>query len=138
MALLRERPYLNCHFQVDLGRGEAAGPLGGFAQVELPPLRVPVAPGTEAPQPPPVLVLRRGVQGQLDLVDWWKKAAQGRAPQRRTVTVELLNEDHSAVVMTWRFRGARPVSLRHGMLDALQPAVLMETVEIAFDSVEVA
>ena len=38
--------------------------------------------------------------------------------------------------MTWRFRNARPVSLAYSPLDALGTGVLMETIELAFDRVE--
>jgi hypothetical protein len=38
--------------------------------------------------------------------------------------------------MTWRLRNARPVSLAYSPLDALDGSVLMETIELAFDDVE--
>jgi hypothetical protein len=40
------------------------------------------------------------------------------------------------VLMTWRFRNARPVSLAYSPLLAMDAGVLMETIEIAFDGVE--
>ena len=64
-----------------------------------------------ASAPAPSLVLKRGVNGGLDLYAWWDKARRGKAPQRRTVKVELLGEDQRTVVLTWRFRNARPLSL---------------------------
>ena len=38
--------------------------------------------------------------------------------------------------MTWRFRNVKPVSLAYSPLDALDGTVLMETIELAFDDVE--
>jgi len=137
-AAVRDRPLLNTNFVVEL----AAGKGSGFAEVLFGPFAA--KPGT-ALQPlataisTPVadrLVLRRGATGALDLYAWWRQARDGRAPPRRTVTVKLLAEDHATVLMTWRFRNVKPVSLAYSPLDALDGAVLMETIELAFDDVE--
>ena len=72
----------------------------------------------------------------LDLVRWWDQARRGKAPKRRHVKIELLGDD-DAVVMTWRFRNARPCSLAYSPLRASEGVVLMETIELAFDTVEV-
>ena len=82
------------------------------------------------------LILRRGATGALDLYDWWDRARRGRAPRRRVVTVALLDAAGRNTVMTWRFSGARPVSLAYSQLLAMDPGVLMETIEIAYDDVE--
>ena len=63
---------------------------------------------------------------------------RGQAPRRRVVTVRLLGADQRSVVMTWRFRNARPVSLAYSPLLAMDAGVLMETIVIAFDDVEMA
>jgi hypothetical protein len=52
------------------------------------------------------------------------------------MNVKLLAEDHATVVWTWRFRNVRPVSLAYSPLNALENAVLMETIELTFDGVE--
>ena len=137
-AAPRDRPLLNANFVVEL----AAGKGSGFAEVVFGPFAA--KPGT-ALQPlataisTPVadrLVLRRGATGALDLYAWWRQARDGRAPARRTVTVKLLADDHASVLVTWRFRNVKPVSLAYSPLDALDGAVLMETIELAFDDVE--
>ena len=137
-AAPRDRPLLNANFVVEL----AAGKGSGFAEVVFGPFAA--KPGT-ALQPlataisTPVadrLVLRRGATGALDLYAWWRQARDGRAPPRRTVTVKLLADDHATVLMTWRFGNVKPVSLAYSPLDALDGAVLMETIELAFDDVE--
>jgi len=137
-AAPRDRPLLNANFVVEL----AAGKGSGFAEVLFGPFAA--KPGT-ALQPlataisTPVadrLVLRRGATGALDLYAWWRQARDGRAPPRRTVTVKLLADDHATVLMTWRFGNVKPVSLAYSPLDALDGAVLMETIELAFDDVE--
>jgi hypothetical protein len=40
--------------------------------------------------------------------------------------------------MTWRFRNARPVSLHYSPLQAMQGGAVIETLELAFDTVEMA
>jgi phage tail-like protein len=137
-AARRDRPLLNANFVVELGAGKASG----FAEVRFGAFAVSPA---DAAQPPAMplatpganrVVLRRGATGALDLYEWWRRARDGRTPPRRTVVVKLLADDHATVVMSWRLRNARPVSLAYSPLDALAGAVLMETIELAFDDVE--
>jgi phage tail-like protein len=137
-AARRDRPLLNANFVVEL----AAGKGGGFAAVVFGAFTVSPASATQASPAAAAgalanrVVLRRGATGALDLYDWWRQARDGRAPRRRTVTVKLLADDHATVLVSWRFRNARPVSLSYSPLDALDGAVLMETIELAFDDVE--
>jgi phage tail-like protein len=136
----RGRPLLNANFLVELGAGKGTG----FAEVVFAPFATPAQTGT--PTSPLAatamalgnrLVLRRGATGALDLYEWWNQARHGNAPARRVVKVKLLGEDHSTVLMTWCFRNVRPVSLAYSPLNALEGAILMETIELAFDDVEV-
>jgi len=138
-AAVRDRPLLNTNFVVEL----AAGKGSGFAEVLFGPFAAkpgtalqPLATALSAPPVADRLVLRRGATGALDLYAWWRQARDGRAPPRRTVTVKLLADDHATVLMTWRFGNVKPVSLAYSPLDALDGAVLMETIELAFDDVE--
>jgi len=143
MAVMRERPYTGANFLVSFGAGDAQSAAAGFAEVVFPVLH---AGTTEAGAPAQDVaapahghvVLRRGLTGALDLYDWWHKARRGKAPLRRTLKVELLGEDQRTVVMTWRFRHVRPVSLHYSPLHAMQGGVVIETLELAFDSVEMA
>ena len=134
MAVMRDRPYGNARFLVDLGIADPRSAAGGFCEVVLPTLRL-VEDGQPA-SAPEHLVLRRGFGGALDLQAWFGKAQRGKAPKHRTVLVQLLDDAGEQVVATWRFRQARPVSLSYTPLDALRPAVLIETLEVAFDRVE--
>ena len=38
--------------------------------------------------------------------------------------------------MSWRFRNVRPVTLSYSPLQAMDSSVLMETLELSFDAVE--
>jgi phage tail-like protein len=139
-AVERDRPHLNSNFEVEFGAAKASG----FAEVIFAPFTLA---GGNAPHPgvgaadaaaANRLVLRRGATGALDLYAWWDQARQGKAPARRVVKVKLLAEDHATVVMSWRFRNVRPVSLSYSPLLAMDGGVLMETLELSLDTVEMA
>jgi len=152
-----ERPHGNANFVVEFGSGASRLGRTGFAEVIFPPFTVGerAGPGraSSSSQPPaatggaaaPIeaaacqrLVLRRGVTGTLDLYAWWDQARRGRAPPRRTMNVKLIAEDRATVVWTWRFTNVRPVSLSYSPLRGVEGAVLMETIELSFDDVEMA
>lgn len=133
------RPFGNANFIVDLGLGaDPHSAAGGFAEVIFPTLlaNTDVAAAGQPPQQQH-LVLRRGLIGNLDLFGWWQQARHAR-PQApgRTVSVQLLGDDHASVLTTWRFLNARPVSLHYSPLRATEGSVVMETLELAFDGVE--
>ena len=132
--MTRDQPCAGANFLVSFGAGDARSASAGFSEVIFPTFTLD-PPAATAPEQ--TLLLKRGVTGSLDLYAWWNKARHGKAPQRRTVKVELLAEDHENVVMTWLFRNARPVSLAYSPLNALQVSVVIETLELAFDRIEV-
>jgi hypothetical protein len=128
---VEHRPVSNANFLVDLGLGDPEAPEAGFAEVILPTLR-----SAADAADPPRLVLRRGVTGALDLYAWWDKSRRTRKPKPRDVTVTLLGSGHEPV-MSWRFCNARPVALSYSPLRAVEGTVLLETIEIAFDAMQV-
>lgn len=145
MEHLRDRPYGNANFLVDFGDGKAESALGGFSEVIFPTFeaepsndllqadaKLDAAPGASANR----LILKRGFVGSLELYAWWHKARNGRAPKRKMLQVKLLSEDHETVVATWRFREVRPVRLGYSPLRANESGLLIETVEFAFDRME--
>ena len=83
------------------------------------------------------LLLRRAATGTSEFLAWWDKARRGRAPQRRTVSITLLGDDHANALMHWRFRNARPVSLHYSPLNAMDNALVIESIKIAFDRVDI-
>lgn len=131
MATARDTPYGNSNFLVDFGQGDARSTASGFFEVAFPPFTADSG-GAGAP-----LVLRRGVTGHLDLYSWWDGARRGKDLPGRRLEVSLLPEDGAGAVLTWTFHGARPVSLEYSRLNALDGSVLMETLSVAFDSMEV-
>jgi len=81
------------------------------------------------------LVLRRGVIGSLAWYQWWN-ALRNQEQAIRNITVKLLSEDRSNVVLTWRFIRARPVNYQVSPLNGLGLEPLVENLEIAFERFE--
>jgi phage tail-like protein len=147
MAHLRDRPYGIANFLVDFGDGKSQSAAGGFSEVIFPQFdahpsaahgaaATAVKPDTAPAAPSNRLLLRRGFIGSLDLYAWWHKSRAGRAPKRKTLQVKLLSEDHETIVAVWRFREVRPVTLSYSPLLANQSGILIETVEFAFERME--
>lgn len=151
MATLRDTPYGQFNFLVDLGTGTTAGPQAGFsevsgisAEVELSEYRN----GNDresGPRKVPGLVryddvtLRRGIIGALDLYQWLSDVRNGNVGAVRTVTISLQNEDRSATVLQWKLLRARPVRFSTGPLAAAGGrAVAMEELTLAFERLELA
>ena len=142
MATKRDNPYGNFNFVVDLGGGET----GGFSEVTLPEAAVDVIEYREGADkhsavrklPGRVrygnLVLRRGVTGATDLYDWWRAVRDGGL-DRRNVTVVLQN-DAREPVLAWRVRNAWPVRYACSPLRGDGAEVVVETLELAHEGVE--
>jgi phage tail-like protein len=148
MAVLRDKPYSNFNFLVDLGTGNTDGPEAGFEEVILPEVWLDVVEyrnGNEKENSVRKLtgldhcgnaVLKRGVIGSLNLYQWYNDIRNGNQNAVRTVTVQLQNEDHTSVIQTWKLLRARLVRLKWGPLNAKGKDVLMEYVELACERLE--
>ena len=139
MAIQRRDPYRNFNFRVAIGGRSRAN--DGFSAVRLPTLlaRPEVAVHAEAALGDggsSHLVLRRGFTGAMDLHEWWMQERGPKRSRGRIVTVELLDESNTEVAVAWRLTGCRPVALHYSPLDALETAVVTETIVLAFDDVE--
>src|SRR2546430_9835670 len=134
MAILRDLPYGNQHFLVDLGDGEVAG--AGFYEVVLPDISIDVIEyrtGNDKTSGTHKLaglarydnaVLRRGIIGSLNLYNWINQVRNGDVNARRTVTISLLSEDRT-VVLVWKLLRAWPVKYSFGELNAKGTDVAM-------------
>lgn len=80
------------------------------------------------------LVLRRGAGIDRELFDWWRQSALGK-PVPRRLSVVLLNLQGQPQVR-WYFTGAQPVRYAVTALNAVEPAVVVETMELAVESFE--
>ena len=149
MAVFRDRPYGNFNFLVDLGTGNTDGSQAGFAEIDFPEAAIDTIDyrnGNEKENNNRKvtgltlytnLVLKRGVIGSLDLYDWWNQVRNGDAAAYRNITISLQTEDHTAVVMTWKFLRARPVKYTFTPLDFDSRDVLYEVIELAFERMEI-
>ena len=148
MAVLRERPYAQFNFLVDLGTGATEGPQAGFQEVGPIGMSVDVIEyrnGNDKANEVRKLTglarasdvtLKRGIIGSLDLYHWLDQIWNGDQAGYRTVTVQLLSEDHTAVVMTWKLLRARIVKHVSGPLNAQGRDVAMEELTLAYERLE--
>jgi phage tail-like protein len=148
MAVLRERPYVQFNFLVDLGTGNTEGPQAGFQEISGIGMEVTVSEyRTGNSRENSVMkitglnkstdvTLKRGVIGSLDLYDWLNQIRNGDQNALRTVTVKLQNEDHTAVVQTWKLQRARIIKHTSGPLNAKGTDVAMEELVLAYERLE--
>jgi phage tail-like protein len=148
MAVLRDRPYGQFNFLVDLGTGQTDGPEAGFQECSGISMSVDVIEyrnGNDKENGPRKLTglskvgdvtLKRGVIGSLNLYQWMAQIRDGDPAALRTVTIQLQNEDHTAIVMTWRLRRARIVKHTSGPFNAKGTDVAIEEITLAYERLE--
>jgi phage tail-like protein len=148
MAVLRERPYLQFNFLVDLGTGDTESPEAGFQECSPITMSVDVIEyrnGNEKEnntrkltglQKTTDVTLKRGIIGSLNLYQWLDQIRNGDAAGLRTVVIYLQNEDHTAIVMTWKLLRARIVKYTSGPFNAKGTDVAMEEMTLAYERLE--
>jgi phage tail-like protein len=149
MAVFRDLPYRQFNFLVDLGTGETDGPEAGFQECSGISSSVAVIEyrnGNERVNAPRKLTgletvrdvtLSRGIIGSLNLYEWFNQIRNGDVTAVRNVTIGLQNEDHTAVVMTWRLLRARPIKYVAGPLNAKANEVAIEELTLAYERLEI-
>ncbi len=75
--------------------------------------------------------------GSLDLYAWWDDVRNGDNAVLRTVQIHLLSEDRTGPVLTWKLHRARPAAISFGSLQAAGKNILLESLELAFERLEV-
>jgi phage tail-like protein len=148
MAVLRELPYAQFNFLVDLGTGHTDGPEAGFQECSGISMSVDVIEyrnGNDKENNPRKLTgltkvsdvtLKRGIIGSLGLYNWINQVRNGDQGAVRTVTIQLQNEDHTAIVMTWKLIRARIVKHTSGPLNAKGTDVAIEELTLAYERLE--
>jgi phage tail-like protein len=148
MAVQRERPYAQFNFLVDLGTGNTDGPHAGFQECSEIGMSVDVVEyrnGNEKENSVrkltglaryPDVTLKRGIIGSLDLYKWLDDIRNGSQSAMRTVVVQLMNEDHTAVVQEWKLMRARIVKHVSGPFNARASDVAMEEITLAYERLE--
>lgn len=148
MAVLRDRPFTQFNFLVDIGTGDTSGPDAGFEEVTGLESTVDVIEYRNGNSKENSVIkltglnkatdviMRRGVIGSLALYEWFNEIRNGNQNALRTVTISLQNEDHSEVVMTWKLLRARIVKYSGGPLNAKGTDVAMEEIVLAYERLE--
>lgn len=150
MAVQRDRPYAQFNFRVDLGTGVTEGPQAGFSEcsaIEMSVDAIEYRNGNEKENAVrkltglaryPNVTLKRGIIGSLDLYDWLDQIRNGDESAYRTVTVQLMSEDHTSVVQEWKLLRARIVKHVSGPFNAKGEDVAMEELTLAYERLELA
>jgi len=148
MAVLRDRPYVQFNFLVDLGTGNTDGPEAGFQEISNIGMEVTVSEYRNGNSKENSVrkitglnkatdvTLKRGVIGSLNLYQWLNDIRNGNQMAERTVTIQLQNEDHTAVVQTWKLLRARIIKHISGPFNAKGTDVAMEELTLAYERLE--
>jgi phage tail-like protein len=148
MAVLRDRPYVQFNFLVDLGTGNTEGPQAGFQELSGVGMEVTVSeyrPGNSRENSVMKITglnkasdvtLKRGVIGSLDLYNWLDQIRNGDQTALRTVTIRLMSEDHTSVVQTWKLLRSRIIKHTSGPFNAKGTDVAMEELVLAYERLE--
>ena len=148
MAVLRDRPYAQFNFLVDLGTGQTDGPEAGFQECSPITTSVDVIEYRNGNEKENLarkitglnrvadVTLRRGIIGSLNLYQWLDQIRNGDPAGMRNVAIHLQNEDHTAIVMTWKLLRARIIKHTSGPLNAKGTDVAMEEMTLAYERLE--
>jgi phage tail-like protein len=136
-------PLSKYHFTVDwggskLGFSEVSGLSMELAVVEY---RDGASPDQHTIKMPGIrkfsnLVLKRGVQKNDIEFYSWINTIRLNTVERRDVTISLLNENHEPILV-WRVRNAWPCKYSVADLQANSNDVLIESIELAHEGLEV-
>lgn len=148
MAVLRDRPYVQFNFHVNLGDGVTNTPQAGFQEISGIGMEVTITeyrPGnyafnnvikTAGLNKATDVTMKRGVIGSLDLYKWLDDVRNGSNNGLRTVTIELKSEDRGATVQAWRLINARIMKHQSGPLSAKGTDVAMEELTLSYERLE--
>jgi phage tail-like protein len=148
MAVLRDRPYTQFNFLVDIGDGVTEGPSAGFQEVSAISTEVAVTEYRNGNSKENSVrkitglnkatdvTLKRGIIGSLSLYQWLNDIRNGNQNALRTVTVQLQNEDHTEVVQTWKLLRARIIKHSSGPFNARSNEVAIEEIVLAYEWLE--
>ena len=148
MAVLRDRPYTQFNFLVDLGTGVTEGPAAGFQEVSGIGMEVTVTEYRNGNSKENSVMkitglnkstdvtMKRGIIGSLDLYQWLNQIRNGDQKALRTVTIQLQNEDRTEIVQAWKLLRARIIKHTSGPFNAKGTDVAMEEMVLAYERLE--
>jgi phage tail-like protein len=148
VAVLRDRPYVQFNFLVNLGDGVTDGPEAGFQEMSNVGMEVTVSEyrnGNDKENGVRKIVglnkatdvtMKRGVIGSLNLYSWLDEIRNGDQNEFRNVVVQLQNESHTDVVQTWKLMRARIIKHISGPFNAKGTDVAMEELTLSYERLE--
>jgi phage tail-like protein len=148
MAVLRDRPYVQFNFLVNLGDGVTEGPEAGFQEMSNVGMEVTVAEYRNGNlrensvqkitglNKATDVTMKRGVIGSLNLYRWLDDIRNGNQNAQRTVTIELQNEDRTQTVQVWKLLRAKIIKHVSGPFNAKGNDVAMEELTLAYERLE--
>ena len=150
MAVERPRPYSQFNFRVAIENGpDAESTRAGCQEVSGLGMEIAVAEyrgGNFKDNTPmkitgtykvPDVTLKRGVIGELDtLYVWLDQVRNGSQTALRTVSIQLLSEDHGAVAQEWKLTNARPTKYTGPSLTGKGTDVAIEELVLACERIE--
>ncbi len=150
MAELRERPYSQFNFLVDLGTGGTDSVQAGFQEVSGLGMEITMAEyrnGNEQDNAPrkitgmykvPDITLKRGLIGSLDLYGWLDQIRNGEQDALRSVTIQLQDEARTGTVQEWKLTNARPIKYTGPSLNGKGTDVAIEELTLACERIDIA
>lgn len=147
MATLRDRPYTQFNFLVDVGAGSLNGIEAGFQEVSGIGMEVLAEYRAGNFNDNSVLkitglnkatdvTMKRGLIGNLSLSIWLDQIRNGDQEAYRTVKIYLQNEDHTQTLATLKLHRARIIKHTSGPLNANGADVAMDELVLACERVE--
>ncbi|HKJ93845.1 MAG TPA: phage tail protein [Longimicrobiales bacterium] len=150
MATKRDRPYSQFNFKVEIENGPNADSVeAAFQEVSGLGMEITVAEyrGGNFKDNAPMKVtgtykatdvtLKRGVIGELEsLYSWLDEVRSGNQSALRTVTVQLMSEDHQTVAQEWKLTNARPTKYTGPSLSGKGTDVAVEELVLACERID--
>ncbi len=149
MAELRETPYGVFNFLVNLGDGTEGEVQGGFAEVSGLNAEITVAEyrngnaKTNYVSKVPAIhkagdvTLKRGVIGAENIYNWLDQIRAGDVKAKRNVVINLVSEDRSGTVLSWKLINAMPIKWTGPTLTAKGGSdVAMEELVLSVEHIE--
>ncbi|HST50380.1 MAG TPA: phage tail protein [Pyrinomonadaceae bacterium] len=152
MAVHRDTPYGAFNFRLTADRfGDAGTIRAGFQEISGLGIEATVAEYRNGNDPEnhvrkingvykvTDVTLKRGLIGDADFFGWLKDVRDGvQTNVLATVTIELMAEDHSGPVMSWKLTNARPIKYTGPTLNAKGGTdVAMEELVLACESISI-
>jgi phage tail-like protein len=151
MAKKRDRPYGQFNFLVKIGDQDGKKfPDAAFQEVTGLGTEITVAEyrsGNYALNSPmkitgtykvPDVTLKRGVFGELELLHTWMRNVRDKGQYyRKTVVIQLQQEDHTGPVQSWVLKDARPIKYTGPALSAKGTDVAIEELVLSCETIDI-